>query len=134
MPVGWLTGGQVQQKHGTGAPFQSMRMIPSTAAISLSKLPACQKQRSRSKIRGLRGVLFACDHSLSNIHLVDDGRVLDWCANRAATDAADAVRHDNAADMICFGAIDLTSHLILCKIDLLGGEDVVSVLAVVAAI
>lgn len=66
--------------------------------------------------------------------LVDDGRVLDWCAKRAATDAADAVRHDNAADMICFSAIDLTRHLILCRIDLLGGEDVVFVLAVVAAI
>ena len=73
-------------------------------------------------------------HSLSNIHLVDDGRVLDWYAERAATDALDAVRHENAADMICVLAIDLTRHLILCKIDLLGGEDVVVVAAVGAAI
>ena len=84
--------------------------------------------------RPQRSFVCMCDHSLSNIHLVDDGRVLDWCAKRAATDAADAVRHDNAADMICFSAIDLTRHLILCRIDLLGGEDVVFVLAVVAAI
>lgn len=66
--------------------------------------------------------------------LVEDGRVLDWYAKRAATDALDAVRHENAADMICVLAIDLTRHFILCKIDLLGGEDVVVVAAVGAAI
>lgn len=66
--------------------------------------------------------------------LVEDGRVLDWYATRAATDAFDAVRHENAADMIYFCAFDITRHFILCEIDLLGGEHVVVVAAVGAAI
>ena len=73
-------------------------------------------------------------YSLSDIHLVEDGRVLDWYATRAATDAFDAVRHENAADMIYFCAFDITRHFILCEIDLLGGEHVVVVAAVGAAI
>lgn len=66
--------------------------------------------------------------------LIENNRVFDWAADRAATPALNAVSHHHPADVHLLFHICIAIQVLLSREDLLGSDDVVVVSAVGAAI